>query len=528
MRASLQHLVGWAALAVSALVCTAPAQAELTLDPGFGTNGVTWTMFGSNSDEPRDLLIQPGGKILTAGLSWGSSGETYIAISRHSAAGVPDSSFGVDGQVRTRFEFRDQANAIALQEDGKIVAVGMQMTSTGVSSQRATVYRFLADGTVDTSFGDGGYVWHWGDYETGEYNGVKVLADGNILAGGRRSPGYWGGFRAFAVRRYLPDGTQTVGGGLLEYELYSAGSCAFPEAGGILFASIAWVNGSLEYVMARVDSAGNADAGFGGDGVVELGIPAVIWCNPRVQLLPDGKILLFLTTDVGGGDWNWTVLQFLSDGTPDDLFGTNGRTDVSFGSGGDQCLGAAVDGSGRILLAGQGNGQPALARLLPDGSLDSTFSDDGKFTIDLNGGAGTHYFTRILVLPDGRILAAGCDYSSNGGDFFLAVFLAPDATGVDGTGTEPSQLAIRAFPNPSRGETTIQMQLSRSQPVRVEIFDLTGRAVRRVFAGSLAAGTQAFVWDGRDDDGSETPTGVYLTRVSSSEGTWTAKLLQMR
>jgi len=514
------------------VLLAAPAKAEVTLDSSFGVNGIAWTDFGSgNSDMPRDLVIQPDGKILTAGKSDGPGGTNYIAISRHSTDGALDpAGFGVDGKVLQRFELRDYANAIALQEDGKIVAAGMQMTSTGVSTHRPTAYRFHADGTVDTTFGDGGYVAIWSDYSTGENAAVKVLPDGRILTGGPHHPGYWGGNTGFARRMYLSDGTVQAEGTLLFGIDYNRGSCAFPDDGGILFANLADLNGRREFVMARKDSAGISDQGFGTGGIVQTGIEAVFNTVLRVLVLADGKILLVGTTP-GANTSNWTALRFNSDGTPDDLFGTNGRTDVSFGDldGNSGCYDATIDAGGKILLAGRaGNGQPALARLLSDGNLNSTFSGDGMFTVNLNGGGGTHYFTRVLILPDGRILTAGFGNLSGGGDFFLARFWPSDVTGVDEAEVRPTQLVIHALPNPSHARMTIFLQQPGEQLVNVGIFDVAGREVRRIFDGRLPAGAHRIPWDGRDASGREAPAGVYFAKLSSAGQKQVVKLIRIR
>lgn len=529
------HWSARAAAIIGLFFLAAQAEAEVSLDPTFGVDGVVRTDFGSgNSDTPRDLLIQPDGMILTAGISVAYSGEWFVAISRHSANGVIDyDGFGIDGEVLQRFVMRDHANAIALQEDGRIVAVGMQMTSAGVSTQTPSVYRFHADGTVDTTFGDSGYVAVWSATSTGENAAVKVLPDGSILVGGRRQPGYNGGIYGFAMRRYLSDGTLMMASTREFLIDYNRGSCAFPDDGKILFANIAFLNGRHEFVMARFDSLGNPDAGFGTNGVVQTGIEAVFNTDHRVLALSDGKILLAGTTPRDAGHSKWTVLRFHSNGTLDTLFGTNGRTDVTFGDGiNEQCIDAAVDADGKILLAGQASsivgGLPGLARLLLDGGMDSTFSGDGKFTVDLNGPGGTHYLTRVRILPDGRILSAGFDFSSNGGDFFLARFFPSDPTGIDAAAASPTRMSIHASPNPSYGETTVRFQLAREQVVNVAIFDVAGRGVRRVFDGTLAPGTHLIPWDGRDEAGRETSVGVYFTRVSTSEEKQTTKLIRVR
>jgi hypothetical protein len=159
--------------------------------------------------------------------------------------------------------------------------------------------------------------------------------------------------------------------------------------------------------------------------------------------------------------------------------------------------------------------------------MDPAFSGDGRVISNLNNNTGTHYVTRVVPLPDGKILAAAYDFASNGGDF-LVVRYTSDATGVDGPALVPGIERTRTFPNPTRGETTLQLSLVRDGRVSVEIFDVAGRAVRRVFDGSLPPGTHALRWDGRDEAGREAPSGVFLTKVSTPAGTETTKIVLMR
>lgn len=519
---------------LSLLFLCAPAQAEVILDPTFGLGGVVRTAFGSgNSDTPRDLLVQPDGKILTAGISTGTAG-WFVAISRHTEDGVPDSTgFGIDGKVLVHWTLRDQANAIDLMEDGRIIAVGMQANSNSAWAQIGSVYRFHDDGTPDTTFADSGCVAIRPMSGGSEHGGVKALPGGRILAGGRQSLSSPG----FHMREYLSDGALwggnllSIGAGDPSPDPYNPTACAFPDGGGIVLASTASVNGLTQFVLARVDGDLNPAAGFGVNGIVQTGIEATFNRVRRVLVLSDGKILLAGTTPRVEGNTHWTALRFHADGTLDSTFGVDGRTDISFGATGfNNPYDVTIDSSGRILLAGRVTGplEAALVRLLPDGGLDSTFSDDGKFAIDLNGTGGSHYFTRVLVLPDGRILTAGYDYSSNAGDFFLARFSPADLVGVDETATLPDRLSVRIAPNPSRRGTSVHFHLPREQAVTVEIFDVAGRRVQRLFDGMLSPGTHANSWDGRDGSGRETPAGIYFARVSTSEGLETRRLVRVR
>ena len=96
-------------------------------------------------------------------------------------------------------------------------------------------------------------------------------------------------------------------------------------------------------------------------------------------------------------------------------------------------------------------------------------------------------------------------------------------TGVVAT-TEPDRdpLALRAAPNPSRGPARIEWSLTRRSNVRIALFDLAGRQVRRLADGDYPPGRQAVDWDGRDAQGRMLPSGAYLCRVDAGAGhAWT-------
>jgi hypothetical protein len=88
--------------------------------------------------------------------------------------------------------------------------------------------------------------------------------------------------------------------------------------------------------------------------------------------------------------------------------------------------------------------------------------------------------------------------------------------GLDLERDRPEPEPARIWPNPSRGETVVELHLKETGPVRVSIFDVRGRRVRILHEGSLEAGTWQQAWDGRDNRGVPVPTGVYLLKVESS------------
>jgi hypothetical protein len=80
----------------------------------------------------------------------------------------------------------------------------------------------------------------------------------------------------------------------------------------------------------------------------------------------------------------------------------------------------------------------------------------------------------------------------------------------------PGEFALHANqPNPFSGFTTIRLALPRSEHVRLMVFDVLGRRVRTLVDQTVAAGEQAFEWDGRNESGSPSPGGVYHARVQA-------------
>jgi hypothetical protein len=69
------------------------------------------------------------------------------------------------------------------------------------------------------------------------------------------------------------------------------------------------------------------------------------------------------------------------------------------------------------------------------------------------------------------------------------------------------------IPNPARGATTLTFRLPATTAVTLTIHDVTGRLVRQTVLGTLGPGERHWVWDGRDDNGRNVPSGVYLTRM---------------
>ena len=92
-----------------------------------------------------------------------------------------------------------------------------------------------------------------------------------------------------------------------------------------------------------------------------------------------------------------------------------------------------------------------------------------------------------------------------------------------------SDIVLEAAPNPFNPSTTIQFQLPDETRVWLTIYNLLGQKVRTFMQAELQfAGEYAIVWDGRDDLGRSSASGLYIVRLKTDERPYIKKLLMIR
>lgn len=161
----------------------------------------------------------------------------------------------------------------------------------------------------------------------------------------------------------------------------------------------------------------------------------------------------------------------------------------------------------------EGDPGPSLYHLLfdvkpdaPDGLATVAFAVDGPFDGHWNDCSG-YSVTPAPTYHDGGVQV---ESSTSVGD------AAADA------------IAARAHPNPATGGARISFVLPTAGTAEVSVYDLTGRRIRTVASGAMAAGLQGVRWDGEDDRGRAAPAGVYFCRVRSAAGTAVDKIMLVR
>ncbi|MGH7424787.1 MAG: delta-60 repeat domain-containing protein, partial [Candidatus Methylomirabilales bacterium] len=161
---------------------TAPASAAAgDLDTTFDGDGKVVTPILTRNDQAFAVAVASDGKIVAAGRA--NNGSDFdFALARYNPDGTLDTSFDTDGKVATDLDGReDEAFAVAIQPDGKIVAAGK--TDSGPDTDFALA-RYNPDGTLDTSFDTDGKVSTDIDADNDEASGVALASGGKIVAAG--------------------------------------------------------------------------------------------------------------------------------------------------------------------------------------------------------------------------------------------------------------------------------------------------------------------------------------------------------
>jgi M6 family metalloprotease-like protein len=84
------------------------------------------------------------------------------------------------------------------------------------------------------------------------------------------------------------------------------------------------------------------------------------------------------------------------------------------------------------------------------------------------------------------------------------------------------------YPNPFRSEASISFTLKQALPVKLDIYNLRGQKVRSLLDSGLAKGSHRAAWDGRDRDGKDLPSGIYLYRLQAGGKTLTGRMVRMK
>jgi uncharacterized delta-60 repeat protein len=475
------------------LIAAGSAQAAPgALDPSFGTGGTVTTAIGSDS-VADGVALQRDGKIIAVGNS--ATGTTLLsALARYNADGSLDPSFGAGGRVTTAFGIGEsRAEAVALQPDGKIVVIGFVRPS--VAKYSFALARYNPDGSPDPSFGAGGKVTTAIQSDDEAY-AVALEPNGKIVVGGESSDYLT---REFALVRYNPDGSLDTGfgaGGKVTTPIGSGGGArglALQPDGEIVVVGYCGVGSQSAFAVARYNGNGTLDPSFGTGGKVTTAIGSTDDEASAIALQPDGEIVAAGYSD-NGLHKVFALVRYDRDGSLDPSFGSGGTVTTKIGPGGARITGVALQPDGKIVAAGwdddlTSHGTFMLARYNPDGSLDPGFGTAGEAATAVESG-DSGALGGLALQPDGRIVAAGYTFNGPDTEFALVRYLGNTQTvavGGSGGGTVSSSPTGSSAPS----VTLTATQLCVVPRLKGKTLAAARRAVKRAHC-SVGRITRAF------------------------------------
>jgi uncharacterized delta-60 repeat protein len=344
-------------------------------DPSFGSGGSVTTDFAGKEDRPQAMAVMPDDRFVVAG--WADTGTGSVkglpvtnydfAVARYLPSGALDTSFGTGGKVTTNISTysttnssnkRDIANAVVVQDDGKVVVGGYSWTAQG--NTEGVLVRYNTDGTLDSSFGQGGVVQiNLPSFTSDGVWGLAIWRDSGTdkivtMEAPKTSSGY-----SVAVSRYNPDGSLDTSFGangrtittVPGVSLGDWGMALQPDGSVVVTGFYQYTNGTpQDTFLLRYTAAGVLDSTFGNNGIVvfDAGGSDVGY---SVAIQPsDDKILVAGDTSLTNG--STFVARFQTNGMPDTTFGSNGEAANTFSNAGSTFHGLAIQSDGKIVAVG--------------------------------------------------------------------------------------------------------------------------------------------------------------------------------
>ncbi len=373
------------------------AQKAGTPDSSFGVDGKVLTSFPNSFPDCATAATLSDGSIITVGTITFSNGiDTggFLAL-KYSANGVLDTTFGKGGMSLVKGTGTGQA--IAIQADDKIIIGGY---GSNFSSSFISIARVNAFGTIDSSFGNNGVILtNWGQ----NCHDIVIQKDGKILIFGEDNT-------SFITMRYLDNGAldQTFGdGGIVKTSFggpaENGNAIVLDPQGKITVAG----DDGESILLARYNPNGTLDQSFGQEGKVISNLTNHIDDIYDIALQPDGKIVAAGASSTFNKS-NILVVRYLINGRLDSSFATNGFI-VNKLPYNTLSKRLALQSDNKIVVCGYAisdsiYGHFLTERFLSNGTIDSSFNDSGYEITKMDQSDAAN---AIIIQHDGKIVLAG-------------------------------------------------------------------------------------------------------------------------
>jgi len=512
------------------------------LDPTFGNGaGYVTTSTSASGNESQSVLIQPNGHIVASGYAKTSStGPVDFAVVRYNPDGSLDTSFGSGGIALTSFG-SGTANGLysalfpaGTANAGDIVQAGNYAPNSITNYQALALYN--SNGTLDTSFGTGGQMTTSFPGTGGSIGckGVAVTGTGQIVTLGSN------GGDQFVLERYNANGSLDTTFGQGGYVITTvpggdagAGSLLQQPNGDLIVQDAGGPNDSgSTWYLYRFTANGTLDTTFGNQGMVSTAAPGGSTVSLAPALYPDaatpndGQIVLVEEAPSGALE----LARYTANGSLDSTFGTGGfvQTPVN-----DLLVnGATIDANGRIVVTGYSSSSSTeVARFNVNGTLDTTFGNGGLVTTLVgkrSNGLGVAIYPNAGMATDGDIVVVGWSGNGTKPNFLVARYLGQATgpyftiTGSSGVTAGTAGTFTISVLNPDGSADTgysgtVQITSSDPQAVLPANFTITGGSA--TFSATLkTAGVQSLTATDTVTPGiTGSDVGIVVTPAAASQ-----------
>jgi uncharacterized delta-60 repeat protein len=451
-----------------------------SLDNTFGTGGRAVTDFtdlSGSDDIVTAVRSLSDGKTLVAGndnagISW---------VSRYTATGQLDSTFGVGGKLATSLLIR--ANDVQVVSGGGILLAGEGFNGNNFD---LAVLKLTSTGDVDETFGNRGLALANFFNLTDTAHSIAIQSDGKILAAGSANNA---GQLDFAIARFNPDGTLDItydADGKQTVEFTNAQNNEArdvkldPTSGKAVVSGFAFNGGDHNFAIARLTTQGGLDTTFDTDGKVTTDFNGGGNSDDRansVVVSSTGIITAGGFATRADGKFDFALAQYNSNGTLRSGFDTDGRvtTDFTRGTPSNDKIGEIkLDSSGNIVAAGgtfEAGIPPredfAMARYSANGAIDQTLGDGGLIYASFYANLGDQA-TALDIDSLGRWVVGGFTYNEFK-NFAIGRFGESKPTGTAG---DDAFVLTYAGTAPS-GSVTVTLSSSGGPVTTLGTFPLT-------------------------------------------------------
>lgn len=472
------------------------------LDFSFGTNGKILHPSSIYTDGIQSIAIQSDGKILAVG----SKNYLKYFVMRLNPDGTIDNTFGQAGIVEDSLLGEAYGHDVKVDTLGRILVTGYTRHWNAGWLKDMFVVRLLQNGSYDNTFGNNGVFVSYVSQPnppTKENYGRKIiiLNDGNILIGGLFDYGTSVN-PDFAVFKITSAGQfeNTFGtNGYVYYHVSGMDALTdiFLQNDGMILLTGRTFSPIIVPII-RLNSDGSLDNSFGTNGITLIDFATDCQSGISVSQLESGKILIAGSRGLCSNQ-DYFIARLGSDGQVDNSFGINGFN--FFDNGSSEAMRSMVLLPDKnIILTGTSAGNMLMVCYDSLGLINNSFANNGSLVIDFGGNNDDALCS--VVQPDGKLLVSGLSFDTSSSlGYYPFARLYSTYTSVNEIATSNFNFSI--YPNPANNLINLNFVQQNPLPEYYEIIDVSGKIVakEKIYSNN----TQVNV--------SQLPSSIYLIHL---------------